>query len=88
MSDDLVKFETNGRVAIFTLNRPKAMNAVSAELSERFEKLLDEFEANDDLWVGIVTSSHPKVFCAGADLKSISAGKVSVGLVVAKTRRN
>jgi len=51
------------------------MNAVSAELSERFEALMEEFEKDENLWIGIVTSSHPKTFCAGADLKSVSAGK-------------
>ena len=29
---------------------------------------------DDDLWVGIIASSHPKVFCAGADLKAVSKG--------------
>jgi len=75
MSEELVLFEKKGHVAIFTMNRPKAMNAVSGELSQRFEKLLDDFEADDDLWIGIVASSHPKVFCAGADLKAISSGE-------------
>lgn len=70
----LVNFERRGHVAIFTLNRPKAMNAISGEMSAQFEAHLDHFEADDDLWVGIVASSHPKVFCAGADLKSIDAG--------------
>lgn len=62
-------------VAIFTLNRPEAMNAVSYELAQAFEKSVADFEADDEMWVGIVCSSHPKVFCAGADLKSISQGK-------------
>jgi len=71
----LILFEKKGHIAIFTLNRPKAMNAVSAELSERFEALMEQFENDEDLWIGIVASSHPKTFCAGADLKSINAGK-------------
>jgi enoyl-CoA hydratase len=62
-------------IRIFTLNRPDAMNAVSAELAETFTTLMKKFESDDDAWIGIVTSSHPKVFCAGADLKSINAGK-------------
>lgn len=70
--DDIIKFERRGHVAIFTLNRPEAMNAVSFELATRFTQLMDEFERDDNLWVGIVASSHPKVFCAGADLKSIN----------------
>jgi len=72
--EPVVLFRKEGHVAIFTLNRPKAMNAVSAEVSTMFEKHMDAFEADDSLWVGIINSSHPKVFCAGADLKSISAG--------------
>jgi enoyl-CoA hydratase len=69
---DIIRFEKRGHVAIFTLNRPEAMNAVSFELATRFTELMDTFEADDDLWVGIVASSHSKVFCAGADLKSIN----------------
>ena len=41
----LVLMEERGHVAIFTLNRPKAMNAVSGALSQCFELLLDKFEA-------------------------------------------
>jgi enoyl-CoA hydratase/carnithine racemase len=62
----VIKYEKQGHVAVFTLNRPKAMNAVSFELATLFEKLMDTFEADEDAWVGIVCSSHPKVFCAGA----------------------
>jgi enoyl-CoA hydratase len=72
---ELVKFQVQGHVAIFTLDRPAAMNAVSGDLSQRFEALLEKFEKDDDLWIGIVCSSHPKVFCAGADLKAISKGQ-------------
>lgn len=71
---DVVKFEKRGHVAIFTLNRPTAMNAVSFELATRLGELMDQFEQDDDLWVGILCSSHPKVFCAGADLKSVNKG--------------
>jgi len=71
-----VLFETRGHVAIFTLNRPKARNAVNNALSTKFEAYLDNFEADDNLWVGIVCSSTPgKAFCAGADLKDVSSGK-------------
>eukprot|EP00924_Labyrinthula_sp_SR-Ha-C_P012388 snap_masked-scaffold_10-processed-gene-5.30-mRNA-1 protein AED:0.01 eAED:0.01 QI:0/-1/0/1/-1/1/1/0/258 len=75
MSEEVVKFETQGHIAIFTLNRKPARNAISAEVSERMEALLDKFEADQNLWIGIITSSHPTTFCAGADLKSISEGK-------------
>ena len=74
MSDQLVKFEARGHIGIFTLNRPKAMNAVSGELAAQFEAHMDRFEQDENFWVGIVCSSHPKVFCAGADLKAIGSG--------------
>mmetsp|Transcript_12512 Transcript_12512/g.20240 ORF Transcript_12512/g.20240 Transcript_12512/m.20240 type:complete len:257 (+) Transcript_12512:418-1188(+) len=70
--EDLVLFEKHGHIAVFTLNRPKAMNAVSGELSRRMEELMEIFEKDENLWVGIIASSHQKVFCAGADLKAIS----------------
>jgi len=75
MSSPAVLFEKRGHVGIFTLNRPQAMNAVNAEVSSQMEAHLEAFEADDDLWVGIIESSHEKTFCAGADLKAISKGE-------------
>eukprot|EP00946_MAST-07B_sp_MAST-7B-sp1_P000256 g256.t1 len=74
MDETLVTFERRGHVAVFTLNRPRAMNAISGAMSVQFERHLDAFEADEDLWVGVVRSSHAKVFCAGADLKAVSSG--------------
>ena len=55
MGDEtVVKFERIGHVAVFTLDRPKAMNAVSGALSAQFEAHMDAFEADPELWVGIV----------------------------------
>lgn len=48
---DIVKLERKGHIAVFTLNRPDAMNAISYELATRFGELLEEFEADDSLWV-------------------------------------
>eukprot|EP00927_Polykrikos_kofoidii_P071214 TRINITY_DN67513_c0_g1_i1.p1 TRINITY_DN67513_c0_g1~~TRINITY_DN67513_c0_g1_i1.p1 ORF type:complete len:266 (-),score=60.51 TRINITY_DN67513_c0_g1_i1:67-864(-) len=74
-NDDVVLFERRGHVGIFTLNRPKAMNAISDELSALMDNYLEAFEADDELWVGIIESSHPKTFCAGADLKGVMRGE-------------
>eukprot|EP00127_Corallochytrium_limacisporum_P001602 Clim_evm5s69 gene=Clim_evmTU5s69 len=73
MSESVVLFEKRGHVAIFTLNRPKDRNAVSYEVSSTFEKYMDQFEADDDLWIGILCGKG-KVFCAGADLKAVNSG--------------
>ncbi|MFQ3315958.1 MAG: enoyl-CoA hydratase [Candidatus Poriferisodalaceae bacterium] len=69
-----VNFETRGPLALFTLDRPEARNAVNHEVSQELEAHLDSFESDPNLWVGIL-KAEGKVFCAGADLKSVSQGK-------------
>lgn len=71
-----VEFETVGHIAIITLNRPEARNAINGETAAGIERALDEYEADDQLWVAILTGKGT-VFCAGADLKEIAAGNVT-----------
>jgi enoyl-CoA hydratase len=68
-----VDFEQRGPFAIVKINRPQARNAVNGAVAQGIEAAIDEIEANDAIWVGIVTG-EPPVFCAGADLKEINAG--------------
>ena len=72
---DVVLFEKRGHVGIISLNRPKAHNAVNAALSAAVQGYLDQLEADDDIWIGVVASTHPKTFCAGADLKAVNKGE-------------
>ena len=69
-----VEYRTEGRVAIITLNRPEARNAVNAAVATGIENAIDAYEADPDLWAAIITANG-KAFCAGADLKEIAAGK-------------
>jgi enoyl-CoA hydratase len=75
---DIVTYETRERVALITLNRPDARNAVNGEVAEAMESAIDRMEADDDVWLGIIqanTEGQAKpVFCAGADLKAINSG--------------
>src|SRR4051812_10620690 len=68
-----VDYEQRGRYAIITINRPEARNAINAEVTEAMEAAIDRVEADDSVWVAILTGAPP-VFCAGADLKEINAG--------------
>lgn len=68
-----VLFEQKDHIAIITLNRPEARNAVNGEVTAGLESALDRVEADDDLRVAIL-AANGSVFCAGADLKEISAG--------------
>src|SRR5438067_5816766 len=70
----MVDYELQGRVAVLTLKRPEARNAVNGEVAESMEAAIDQLEENDEAWVGILTHVGP-VFSAGADLKAINAGK-------------
>ncbi|MGX6509815.1 MULTISPECIES: crotonase/enoyl-CoA hydratase family protein [unclassified Rhodococcus (in: high G+C Gram-positive bacteria)] len=61
-------------IAVFTLNRPEAKNAVTLEVSEALAAAMDEFEARPDLTIGILTGAGG-TFCAGMDLKAFSRGE-------------
>jgi len=72
----MVDYEVIGRVAVLTINRPEARNAVNGEVAAAMEANLDRLEDDDEVWVGIVTGAGP-VFSAGADLKAIAAGQAA-----------
>ena len=69
-----VLYEVDGHVATLTLNRPDQRNAVSPELTSAMHAAMQQFEADDDVWVGILTANGTN-FCAGADLKALAAGR-------------
>lgn len=70
----VVEYEKREHIAVITLNRPEARNAVNGEVARRMEAVLDDYEADDDLWAAILTANG-SAFCAGADLKEIAAGR-------------
>jgi enoyl-CoA hydratase/carnithine racemase len=56
-------------IAEVILDRPEALNAISTELAHQLVKVCEELLIDDRLSVVLVTSSVPKAFCVGADLK-------------------
>ena len=62
-------------VALVTINRPEARNAVNGAVAAGLEAAIDQTEANPDIWAVILTGTGTQAFCAGADLKEISAGR-------------
>ena len=77
-----VDYDTRGPFAIATINRPEARNAVNGAVANGIEEAIDQIEADDSIWVGILTGVPP-VFCAGADLKEINSGNAG-GLATAR----
>jgi enoyl-CoA hydratase/carnithine racemase len=65
----LVLTHIQDHIAVVTLNRPGAMNALSAGLIEALDTTAASLRDNDDVWVVILKSSSEKAFCVGADLK-------------------
>lgn len=66
-----IDYKKEGRIAIFTINRPEALNAMNVEALRELHQVMVEFRDDDDLWIGIVTGSGEKAFCAGADIKNM-----------------
>src|SRR5215210_4576352 len=69
----MVEYEKRGHVALLTIRRPEARNAVNGDVANGMEAAIDQLEGDDEVWVGVLAGEGP-VFSAGADLKAISSG--------------
>src|SRR5665811_2314508 len=58
-----------GHIAERALDRPEAMNAVSTQMARELGAACAELSADPDVRVVLITSTSPKAFCVGADLK-------------------
>ncbi|MFD8724912.1 enoyl-CoA hydratase/isomerase family protein [Streptomyces sp. NPDC059629] len=66
---EFVLVRRHGHVVELVLDRPKAMNAVSAEMARSIVAACAALGADRDARVVVLTSSHERAFCVGADLK-------------------
>jgi enoyl-CoA hydratase len=71
-----IDFEQRGHVAVLTINRPEARNAVNGDVASGLEAAVDRVEEADDVWVAVLTGAGT-TFSAGADLKAIAAGQAA-----------
>ena len=71
-------------IAVITINRPEARNAVNLDVAQRIAAAIDEFEARGDLTVAILTGAGG-TFCAGMDLKAFTRGETESGTVRKRT---
>ena len=72
-----VRFEIDDQVALITLDRPQALNALDIESLKQLRSHLAEFRDRDELRAAILTGEGAKAFCAGADLKSTRESSAS-----------
>ena len=76
MGDDLVLCDVAERVAVVTMNRPAALNALSDAMLAALDATLARLEGDPGVRV-IVLRGAGKVFCAGHDLKEMQAGRAA-----------
>ncbi len=69
MGSDPVFLEKRERIAVLTLNRPQAMNAIDRAMTRALRKAIAEIEGDDGTDVLILTGAGERAFCAGVDLK-------------------
>ncbi len=67
-----IAFETKGRLAYVTINRPDRRNAIDPDTSRELRDAFEAFKSDDDAWVAILTGSGDQAFSAGADLVAMA----------------
>jgi enoyl-CoA hydratase len=63
-----IDLERRDAVAVVTLNRPEALNALSPEMLDDLERVLHEVDVDPTLRAVVLTGAGEKAFCAGADV--------------------
>jgi enoyl-CoA hydratase/carnithine racemase len=72
---DAVLFERpSPHVAIVTINRPAARNAVNTEVCAGLAAALTKTESDPEIWITVLAGTGEQAFCAGADLRQVAAG--------------
>ena len=66
--------EISGHVLEVTINRPDVMNSLHPPSHQEFDEVWNEFDKDENLWVGIVTGTGDRAFSAGNDLKYQASG--------------
>jgi enoyl-CoA hydratase len=74
---DKMRADRQGRVGIMTFNNPEKHNAVSFEMWEAAERILDSFENDPEVRVVVLTGAGGKAFVSGADISKFDSERAS-----------
>jgi enoyl-CoA hydratase/carnithine racemase len=69
MQLEFVRYEKRNRIAWVTIDRPAVMNALHPPANEELSRVWDDFAADPETWVAILTGAGDRAFSAGNDLK-------------------
>ncbi|MDB5715712.1 MAG: enoyl-CoA hydratase [Sphingomonadales bacterium] len=72
---DFIRVSTADHVTTVTLDRPEVMNAINGAMHHELQAAFDDFAADPDQYICVVTGAGPKAFCAGSDLKAAVAAR-------------
>jgi len=73
---EAILYETHGKVAVVTINRPEARNAINRDVREGLAAAWERFAKDEMARAAILTGAGDKAFCAGADLKEMAQKKL------------
>src|SRR6516164_9949814 len=68
----------DGGVGIVTFNNPERHNAVSLEMWEATKRILDDFAADNDIRVVVLTGAGGKAFVSGADISRFASERANL----------
>src|SRR5215475_7678601 len=71
MSEAEVLFETRGAIGLVTLNRPKALNALTRDMALAMKAQLDAWVGDTQVKTVVVQGAGDRAFCAGGDIRSL-----------------
>ena len=66
------RYDRAGHVVTITLNRPEVLNAMHPEAHAELARAFDDYAADPELRVAIVTGAGDRAFCVGTDLKALA----------------
>ena len=66
-------YEKKDHLAVLTLNRPEAMNAMNAAMRKEMGEAFVDFRDDGDAWVLVITGAGDRAFCAGMDLREMAS---------------
>lgn len=75
----LVKVERHDAVAVVTLNRPEAMNALSSAMRAKLAQVMRDVDADESIRAVVLTGEGERAFTAGLDLKELGSDTSKLG---------
>lgn len=77
MNDKVSITRPRNHLALVTLDRPEARNAIDADVAIALENAVAMLDEDDDVWAVVLTGAGKLTFSAGADLKEVARGNIN-----------